>query len=309
MNLSYLKYAVEVEKTGSITRAAQNFYMNQPHLSKIIRELERDLGSPIFDRTSRGMVPTRRGEEFLRYAKAILIQEEQIDALCSRNRERSLDISLCGPRASYSSMAFAAFLQSAASSSPLSSRYREAGSRETIQAVSSRQFDLGIIRCQSLYLPYQQKQLQEENLTWTELWHFPASVLMSASHPLAERESLTYLDLAGWIEIVQDDTPSPSFSFDSPAAASGKEPLSPHTVSVCDRASQYDLLRQLSGSYCWCSPVPYTLLSAHRLVQKPCSYPGNSHQDLLIYRSGHRLSPEENSFLCHLYRMISQLSE
>ena len=62
MNLSYLKYAVEVEKTGSITKAAQNFYMNQPHLSKIIRELERDLGCPIFDRTSRGMVPTGAGK-------------------------------------------------------------------------------------------------------------------------------------------------------------------------------------------------------------------------------------------------------
>ena len=61
MNLSYLKYAVEVEKTGSITKAAQNYYMNQPHLSKIIRELERDLGCPIFDRTSRGMIcPWRR---------------------------------------------------------------------------------------------------------------------------------------------------------------------------------------------------------------------------------------------------------
>ncbi len=46
MNLSYLKYAVEVEKTGSITKAAQNYYMNQPHLSKIIRELERDLDVP-----------------------------------------------------------------------------------------------------------------------------------------------------------------------------------------------------------------------------------------------------------------------
>ena len=75
MNLSYLKYAVEVEKTGSITKAAQNYYMNQPHLSKIIRELERDLGCPIFDRTSRGMIPTARGEEFLRYAKGIMEQE------------------------------------------------------------------------------------------------------------------------------------------------------------------------------------------------------------------------------------------
>ena len=87
MNLSYLKYAVEVEKTGSITKAAQNYYMNQPHLSKIIRELERDLGCPIFDRTSRGMIPTVRGEEFLRYAKGIMEQEAQLDKLCSRNKE------------------------------------------------------------------------------------------------------------------------------------------------------------------------------------------------------------------------------
>ena len=79
MNLSYLKYAVEVEKTGSITKAAQNFYMNQPHLSKIIRELERELGEDIFDRTSRGMIPTKKGEEFLRYAKTIMAQEEQIE--------------------------------------------------------------------------------------------------------------------------------------------------------------------------------------------------------------------------------------
>ena len=111
MNLSYLKYAVEVEKTGSITKAAQNFYMNQPHLSKIIRELERDLGCPIFDRTSRGMVPTRRGEEFLRYAKAILAQEEQIEALCVKNSERALEVSLSVPRATYISYAFTDYLK------------------------------------------------------------------------------------------------------------------------------------------------------------------------------------------------------
>ena len=103
MNLSYLKYAVEVEKTGSITKAAQNFYMNQPHLSKIIRELERDLGCPIFDRTSRCMVPTKRGEEFLRYAKAILVQEEQIEALCQQDTGRTLTVSLAAPCLLYTS--------------------------------------------------------------------------------------------------------------------------------------------------------------------------------------------------------------
>ena len=110
MNLSYLKYAVEVEKTGSITKAAQNFYMNQPHLSKIIRELERDLGEAIFDRTSRGMIPTKKGEEFLRYARTIMAQEEQIEALCTRNRESALEFRFCGPRATYIACAFTEFL-------------------------------------------------------------------------------------------------------------------------------------------------------------------------------------------------------
>lgn len=37
MNLQHLKYAVEVEKTGSITQAAENLYMGQPNLSKAIQ--------------------------------------------------------------------------------------------------------------------------------------------------------------------------------------------------------------------------------------------------------------------------------
>ena len=128
MNLSYLKYAVEVEKTGSITKAAQNFYMNQPHLSKIIRELERDLGCDIFDRTSRGMVPTKKGEEFLRYAKAILVQEEQIEALCVKNSEKALEVNLCVPRATYISYAFSDFLKHMDSCPSVNVHYMETNS-------------------------------------------------------------------------------------------------------------------------------------------------------------------------------------
>ena len=61
MNLTHLKYAVEVEKTGSITRAADNLFMGQPNLSKAIKELEQQVGIAIFRRTSRGVAPTRKG--------------------------------------------------------------------------------------------------------------------------------------------------------------------------------------------------------------------------------------------------------
>ena len=194
MNLSYLKYAVEVEKTGSITKAAQNYYMNQPHLSKIIRELERDLGCPIFDRTSRGMIPTVRGEEFLRYAKGIMEQEAQLDKLCSRNKECPREIRLCGPRASYISSTLKNFLKEDDRLFTTNVRYKETNSKDVVRLVSSKEFDLGIVRCQVLYEPFFLKMIQDEHLDSKVLWQFSPKVLMSPSHPLAGKAPLDHID-------------------------------------------------------------------------------------------------------------------
>lgn len=308
MNLSYLKYAVEVEKTGSITKAAQNFYMNQPHLSKMIRELERDLGCPIFDRTSRGMVPTKKGEEFLRYAKAILIQEEQIEALCSKNEGRALEIAVCGPRATYISYAFQTFLSELRHLPTMNVRYLETNSMDTLHHVASREFDIGIIRCQSLYESYYRKLLQDENLGMKELWEFPARVLMSRKHPLAAREQLTYLDFADCIEIVQGDIVQPSFTFEgSDTSPTGTDSVK--KVAIFDRGCQLELLRRLPTAYMWTSPVPYDCLALNGLSQRPCSYPGNLYKDILVYRNGYRFSKEETEFISCVMRMISQLSD
>ena len=64
-----MKYAVEIANTKSISRAAENLYMGQPNLSRAIRELEESLGITIFMRSSRGVVPTEQGREFLNYAQ------------------------------------------------------------------------------------------------------------------------------------------------------------------------------------------------------------------------------------------------
>lgn len=52
MNLTHLRYIVEVARTGSITKAAQNLYMGQPNLSKSIKDLEKSVGTAIFMRLS-----------------------------------------------------------------------------------------------------------------------------------------------------------------------------------------------------------------------------------------------------------------
>ena len=65
MNTLHLKYALEIEKTGSISQAAQNLFMAQPNLSKAIKDLENELGYVIFKRTSSGVIATEKGAEFL----------------------------------------------------------------------------------------------------------------------------------------------------------------------------------------------------------------------------------------------------
>lgn len=77
MNLQYLRYAVEVARTGSISQAAENLFMSQPSLSKSIHELESSLGVQLFKRTSRGVCPTPEGEDLLLLARSILSQAEK----------------------------------------------------------------------------------------------------------------------------------------------------------------------------------------------------------------------------------------
>ena len=167
-------------------------------------------------------------------------------------------------------------------------------------------FDLGLLRCQELYLPFYQKMLQEENLESQLLWTFSCQVVFSLSHPLAQQENLTYLDLKPYTLISFGDGPLPDFSFEG--IQEDSHSVSDNTLSVYDRGSQLELLYRIPGTYMWDSPIPHETLKTLSLVQKPCSCPGNSYCDLLIYRTAHRFSPEEQQLLCCLRRVVSQLS-
>ena len=112
MNTQHFKYALEVERTGSITQAAENLFMGQPNLSKSIKELEDTLGIVIFKRTSRGVVPTEKGRAFLRYAKNILLQIDQMQNICRGNDPEMQSFNVCVPRGSYASVAAMEFISS-----------------------------------------------------------------------------------------------------------------------------------------------------------------------------------------------------
>jgi LysR family hca operon transcriptional activator len=77
MELRHLRYFVAVAEAGSLTVAAeQTLHTSQPSLSRQIRDLEDEVGTPLLTRRARGIELTPAGRAFLDHARAVLSQAE-----------------------------------------------------------------------------------------------------------------------------------------------------------------------------------------------------------------------------------------
>jgi len=72
VSLSQIRYFVTVAEEGNVGRAAQRLFVAQPAVSRQIRALEDEIGTPLFSRTPRGMSLLPPGRVFLDHARAIL---------------------------------------------------------------------------------------------------------------------------------------------------------------------------------------------------------------------------------------------
>src|SRR3954453_20287793 len=99
MELRHLRYFVSVAEELGFTAASHRLGVAQPSLSQQIRDLEREVGTTLFARTSRRVELTDAGADFLQQARAILAQAaqaaEQARAIGS-GQLGSLDIGLTG---------------------------------------------------------------------------------------------------------------------------------------------------------------------------------------------------------------------
>ena len=77
MELRHIRYFVAVAESRSLKLAAEEkLHTTQPSLSRQIRDLEREVGTPLFLRSARGVELTPAGRVFLDHARVMLAQAE-----------------------------------------------------------------------------------------------------------------------------------------------------------------------------------------------------------------------------------------
>jgi len=87
MELRHIRYFVAVAEGGSFVNAAARLRVAQPAISKQIRDLESEVGVPLFERLPRGVRLTRAGEVFLSEAKSTLENAVRAVAIARRAEE------------------------------------------------------------------------------------------------------------------------------------------------------------------------------------------------------------------------------
>ncbi len=187
MELRQIRYAVAVAEELHFGRAAERLHVAQPSLSRQIRDLERDLGVELFERTSRHVQLTAAGAAFLDAARRAL-------AAVNSSREAAVDAAsgvrgtlTLGFVASAAIQILPELVRRHSRARPgVRLTLREMTTEEQIAALHDGAIDVGLSR-----------DLEEQDgITVSTLLREPLLAVVPTTHPLHHRRTIDVRDLA-----------------------------------------------------------------------------------------------------------------
>ncbi len=189
MDLRQLRYFIALAETGNFHRAAERLNMAQPPLSVAIRKLEEELGTPLFERESRGVRLTDAGRAALPTARAAIEQAALVREVVRRGalgESGSISVGFVG---SAISAALPRIIPAFRARYPeVDLRLEEMTSASIAEALGARSIDVGLVR-----LPL----MKPGDLTVSVIERDELVAALLVDHPLARRRTLRIADLAG----------------------------------------------------------------------------------------------------------------
>lgn len=252
MKLQQLEYIIAIAQAGSITAAAKNLYQAQPNISIALKELESEIGMQIFWRTPNGMVLTPEGEDFLVRAKDIVESMHSLEADYTNRIEDGISLKIAAVRSGYIPGVIGDWINELDNDDKLSLHFFETSTNKVIEEVNSGRADLGIIRVPLNRYEVYEEQMSNRRFFMRPLVSFIMQPIMTANHPLANKEEVSIADLEMFPEIVHADDEMNIFERNH--IASEYESNNLKRIFVQDNGSKMILLQTIKNSYMWASP-------------------------------------------------------
>ena len=187
MELRHLRCFVALAEELHFTRAAERLHIEQPPLSRAIKELEDDLGVVLFERNRRGTVLTEAGATFLQDVRrvfAVLKQAQENVRAVAAGLSGSLRIAVSDgaidPRLS-------ALLARCREEEPeIEIRLSEVPLADQLRGLRSGDFSIGFAHTAEV----------GDGIVTEPLWHDPLVVAVPARHPLLSHKAVPLHQLA-----------------------------------------------------------------------------------------------------------------
>ena len=250
MTLQQLKYAITISETGSLNKAAETLYISQPSLTTAIRELEKEIGIRIFNRSGRGVTLTNDGTEFILYARQVY---GQYNLLVEKYSPDSSIKKKFGVSSQHYSFAVKAFVEMVKNFDTAEYEFaiRETKTRDIINDVYTLRSEIGILYLNDFNRKPLTKLFESNGLCFHTLTECKPFVYLWKGHPLANERSICFEQLLDY----------PCLSFEQGESSSfylSEEILSTanylRTIKTCDRATMLNLMIGLNG-YTLCSGI------------------------------------------------------
>lgn len=188
MELYTMKYVIAVADCGNFSLAAQTCHVGQPALSQQIARLERELGTPLFYRNSRGATPTEAGAAFVRQAREILQKSEALQAemtFYSGLKRGNLNLGII---TSLQCINFGGMLSAFCSTYPeISINIQQGGTHGLMELLLERAIDLAFLN--------RPINAISPSLDFTKLGEDTYSLAVPDDHPLADRSRVSLREL------------------------------------------------------------------------------------------------------------------
>ncbi|MBQ7523166.1 MAG: LysR family transcriptional regulator [Oscillospiraceae bacterium] len=243
MNITQLKYVLEIAGSASMRKAAEKLYVSQAALSASIRELEDELGVLLFARTNKGISVTDEGREFLTYAKKAVGQYEILEDRYLSHEDDKDRFSVSTQHYNFAIKAFTDVMKKTKPSRFVFSVH-ETKTKDVLDDVGSLKSEVGVISFSGSNEALIRKLFRDYQLAFTPLMQRDTFVYVWKNHPFAGRKEISLDELRDYPCVSFDQSSDGRFYLTEEAMA---DYTFDKMIKSDDRATTMELIAELGG--------------------------------------------------------------